>query len=115
MRFYRVNSAFPYLVATQAQAKGDARRFKCQWEAHDVPTDKDGLMAYLNGQERLSALDDAAVTPTVAPPACLMSAQTELPSYAHQSVAIDEAWEKLPLGQKLHYAALAMEDAREAL
>lgn len=59
MRYYRVNGAFSFLVATQDQAKREARELKCSWEPHDVPTDKEGLMAYLNS--RSGGTDDGVV------------------------------------------------------
>lgn len=51
MRYYRVNGEFPFLVETQDKAKRAARDLKCDWEPHDVPTDKEGLMEYLNSHD----------------------------------------------------------------
>jgi hypothetical protein len=49
MIFYKVEPADgPYLVATQVEAKREAREHKCTWSQVDVPTDKAGLMAFIN-------------------------------------------------------------------
>ena len=51
MIFYEVEdgSNGHFLVATQADAKREARERKCTWSQVDVPTDKAGLMTYVNG------------------------------------------------------------------
>jgi hypothetical protein len=50
MRLYEVEdgSRGHFMVATQADAKREARERKCTWAAVDVPTDKAGLMEFLN-------------------------------------------------------------------
>lgn len=57
-----------YLVATQADAKREAREQKCTWAQVDIPTDKQGLMEYINAERRVDRLgaeerDEAPVEP----------------------------------------------------
>ena len=112
MIFYLCNGN--ELAGTQA----DAKKLDRDYVQHDVPTDKSGLMAYINklmNETREDALgigdDYSAGQPAEkgddTPPADARE------SYTHQSIALDDAWEGLPLARKLHFAALAMEEARE--
>lgn len=48
MIFYRINSTPPQIVGTQDDARSAAREAKVDWEQIDIPTDKAGLMAYVN-------------------------------------------------------------------
>ena len=54
MIFYEVEDGDTghYLVATQADAKREAREHRCTWSQVDIPTDKAGLMAYINEQRQ---------------------------------------------------------------
>lgn len=97
-------------VGTQAEAKAIDKGF----ENVEVPTDKEGLLAYLNmlGQELAEARDE--YTPVVTrsdPPVDVEAvlARTEA------SISFDEAWSDFPLARKLHFAAMACEDARSSL
>ena len=91
-----------HLVGTQA----DARAINKQFEQIDIPTDKAGLMAYVQDlMDQVGASEaPAAVSVPVQAPAP--------PSYAHYSVKLDEEFEKLPIAHQLHFAAMAMENAR---
>ncbi len=75
----------------------------------DVPTDKPGLLEWLNNDHAVevpaNAERDAEFVERVA----------TIPTYTEQSVAIDDEWDKLPLARQLHFAALAMENARLSL
>jgi hypothetical protein len=48
MIFYRVNSTPLRIVGTQVDARREAREAKVDWEQTDVPTDKAGLMEFVN-------------------------------------------------------------------
>lgn len=98
-------------LGTQADAKAAAKTTGGQFQLVDVPTDKDGLMAYLN---RLME-NGAAPGPTVQERMNALSAEAKGESYTDRSVAIDDVFEALPLARKLHFAALAMEEARDAV
>lgn len=126
MIFYEVDGEF--LVGTQADAKATQR----PWKQVDVPTDKAGLMAFVNDlMKDRYVLDqdvgagapgdvipnlhtaehpdlgsnDGAVEPVpVAPPP---------PSYSERSIEIDEIFENLPIPHQLTLAALALENARK--
>lgn len=97
------------LVQTQAEAKA----LNKDYSVVEVPSDKDNLMAFIQ------MLMDAAQAPKVAITEhdLVVQARSEpvKPNYTEISIAIDEAWEKLPLSRKLHFAASAMEDARTQL
>ena len=66
MIFYEVEdgSAGHYLVATQADAKREARERRCTWSQVYIPTDKAGLMAYINTERRVdrSMVEEQAET-----------------------------------------------------
>ena len=90
-------------AGTQADAKARGKDF----DTIEVPTDKPGLLSFLNQQA--NAVED--LRPVVAP----APVATIAPSYSDQSVATDEAFEALPLARQLHLAALALENARTAI
>lgn len=77
MIFYEVEdgSNGHYLVGTQADAKREARERKCTWAQVDIPTDKTGLMAYINqlrtGQK---ILDEHPMIAAPSPREVIMSA-----------------------------------------
>jgi hypothetical protein len=94
------------------------------WKLEEVPTDKPGLLAYLNAmvghrkavaQECLtsfySGMDvaEASQRPVEAPPAAIR------PGYAEKSARFEDEFSAMPLALQLHFAALAMENARDAL
>ena len=107
MRLYRdqTMTGAGQWTGTQDEANRDFGRG--QWKLVEVPTDKAGLIAWLNALGRATAAT-APPPPVPAPPA-----RDPAPSYAQTSLALDDAWEALPLVRKLHFAALAMEDARD--
>lgn len=102
-------------AGTQVEAKADGKG----WQLEEVPTDKYGLIDYLNKLvHKGSGLPPFAPEPVAPPTPEERKFLTDGPrpvSYTDQSVAIDEVWDKLPLARKLHFAALAMEDARAQL
>lgn len=108
------------LCGTQAEAKVIDKEFT----QIDLPTDKAGLMATY--QEALDtihnlSLDKAELRQRVEQSTDLlsedkMSDMTKAlvePSYAHQQVAFEDAFAGFPIPKQLHFAALAMENARD--
>lgn len=119
MIFYLCQSEFgPCLAGTQAEAKALDRKYV----QHDVPTDKAGLMVYINnlmsdGEQRGGPvrgvdgpfdMDDAGQPITDAP-------EPPKPSYIAQSIAQDDEFDALPIARQLDFAARAMANARDAL
>jgi hypothetical protein len=101
--FYLVNGN--QLAGTQADAKALDKDFT----QIDIPTDKLGLMSYINDIMRVK--DSQSVqNETYEPEPVILPAR-----YADVTLTIDEEWENLPLARKLHFAALACETAREIL
>lgn len=108
-------------AGTQAEAKADGKG----WTPEVVPTDKPGLIAYLNAlslkEKMLQATadiisrDDLLLEGDPNHEPSQFEGLEPRPSYTHQSVELDEQWDKLPLARKLHFAALAMEEARAKL
>lgn len=111
MRLYRNDdmTAAVQWAATQGEANQAFGRGR--WSLIDVPTDKPGLLAWLNAN---AFAPDAAQTPVVVPAQAVQEREAR-PSYAETSLGLDDAWEALPLPRKLHFAGLALEDARAAL
>lgn len=69
MIFYIIKAVPNFIVATQAEAKKASREYGgAPWGPHEVPTDKAGLMAYINDlmMDSASILTDA-VTPVAKP------------------------------------------------
>jgi hypothetical protein len=94
------------LVRTQAEAgKGFATVV--------IPDRQQDLIDFINRRvseraevtERLPAPPIAAPAPTLAEPE----------SYVSKSVRFDEEFSAMPLAQQLHFAAMAMENARERI
>lgn len=116
MRLY--TTAAGVYVGTQVEAKRDGKG----WQAEIVPTDKTGLIDYLN---KLKFGDCVDMIEPEQPPLTEDEQETPhsfrqpmaqpAPGYTEHSVAIDDAWEGLPLARKLHFAALAMEEARRKI
>lgn len=100
MIFYLCNG--DQLAGTQA----DAKALDPSFTQVDIPTDKAGLMAYVN---ELLATPKSEPVPPPPPPAPVQIP----PSYTEVSIKIDEVFENLPLSQQLHLAALALENARK--
>lgn len=102
MRLYKTT------IGQWAGTQADARTFKAthgvDFEQVEVPTDKPGLLDFLNRHAVGSILlgpatDDA--TPTA-------------PSLAVEPMT-EDAFEALPLAMQLHLAALALENARQRI
>lgn len=105
MRLYLTSAGW---CGTQAEA----RAFGKDFDQIEVPTDKAGLIAFLNGQfnatnDLVESRDEviAAATPVVVP----------VQSYADFTTRLDDAVAAAPLAQRLTWASLALEDARTAL
>jgi hypothetical protein len=81
----------------------DSGEIGAHWLLVDVPTDKPGLLAYLN------VFTAAQIVSNIEP------ASSDRMSYAEQALSFEDGFEALPLPLKLHFAALAMEAARDAL
>lgn len=71
-------------------------------------TERVAPVTLLNGIPLSEPMDDAARSAEALERALK-------PSYSQFSASLEESWEKLPLAHKLHFAALAMEEAREKL
>lgn len=123
MKLYYIESA-PLALrwqGTQADAKKQGA-----YELVEVPTDKPGLLVFLNAiefkyrsygaqpdpisdeQRQLTAAIREKVIETL-PPA------PPQPTYSNWSVNMDDAFDKLPVAHQLHLAAIALENARKAL
>lgn len=108
MRLYRSDDISAERQWAGTQDEANRLWGRGSWEQVEVPTDKPGLLAWLNANGPDSRAD---IEPVAAP-----SEVSEAPaSYAAVSIAIDEAWEALPLARKLSFAAMALEDAREII
>jgi hypothetical protein len=123
MKFVWVPSISRFL-----RTETEAKKQKLAYEVVEYETDKDSLIDRFNRyEERLEQVTlgghTAAETPTVEseqepeasvtpPPQPKAPAP---PSYTDWSIAIDDVWDKLPLARKLHFAADAMECARDAI
>jgi len=117
MRLYRTDAGL--WCGTQAEAKLAAKADGTRWGLVDVPTDKPGLLAWLNGNplpghayEPHAAVAGTPDTPAAEPSTAPADRSPVDASYAAQSVAIDDAFAALPLSHRLTLAALALEDAR---
>lgn len=102
-------------AGTQADARALAREEGTGFEQREVPTDKEGLLCFLNCHAVKAMSDGAAamIAPALpVPPAPAAPQAPPAPSYAATSLATDEAFEALPLARQLHLAALALENAR---
>lgn len=86
-----------YLAAGQyAGTQADAKAIAKDFEAVEVPTDKTGLIEYLN-----SLVSSGAAVPGE--------------NYSERSVMTDKLFEALPIGTQLTLAAIAADNARYAL
>jgi hypothetical protein len=106
MRFYRNDDMVAAVQWTATQAEADRLFGRGCWQAVDVPTDKPGLLAWLN---ELPAETKIEVVTTTAP------VPATAPSIAEQSLALDDGFDALPLARQLDLAARAMENARQAI
>lgn len=107
MKLYAILGRY---YGTQAEAKAAAKegdvKFDPAQDTVDVPTDKEGLIGYLNrlsdAIERDPITEDeyTTVVERQDPPV-----ETG-PSHTETSIAIDDAWDALPLARKAHFVEL---------
>lgn len=98
-------------AGTQADAKAIGKE-DGGWEEFEVPTDKPGLLEFLNSRQVGAAPAPApAIEPETPAPAPVPAA----PPPTALSLALDDAWDELPLARQLHFASLAVERARETI
>jgi hypothetical protein len=95
-----------FLAATQAEARVLDKNFK----THLVPDKKQDLLDYINKLMAPVPADDVSEEMDITPLPVVIRQ-----SYTEQALAFQDEWEKFPLALKLHYAALACEDAREII
>lgn len=75
----------------------------------DIPTDKEGLMSFI--QDMLDRI----------PPQQEEEAENKMPpepapvSNTDTLVSFEDQWEEFPLARKLHFASLAVEEARDTI
>jgi hypothetical protein len=124
MIFYEVlgtSEAPCCFVGTQVDAKRLAKERGTSFEQVDVPTDKSGLMDYVN---RLKADINAEMHREPTRDEIINSNTPEMqakahelmtPGYTEQSVRFEDEFAAMPLGTQLHYAGLALENARDKL
>lgn len=98
----------------------NARAVNKTFEKVDVPVDKPGLHVWLNAtQQRIDELEqqiplgDIGWSATPNPPFEDKPPKPE--SYTERSNRFEDEFDKMPLALQLHFAALAMENARERL
>ena len=120
MRLYRVSGQSAAerreWVGTQADAKARSKERGGFFDLVEVPTDKDGLIAYLNGMEAPAELSRDEILHSNTPEAQEAAKRLMQPeSYAAKSLRFEDEFAAMPLATQLHYAALAMENAREKL
>jgi len=121
MKLYLANTVF---YGTQAEAKKADKNFV----QVDVPTDKEGLIGYLNANYAHANVDfddlnadrvvkdineDIEPALRVAIPAQPGNVRTRF--YADHTLSLDEAFANAPLAHRLTLACLALEDARDAI
>ncbi len=122
MKLYLIAGEY---VGTQADARDLGKRvgIKIDADSHEaeVPTDKAGLLSYLNGlfadrgnwREEYETVVERCDPPTpymTTPPAQLPGVNlTDL------SVGLDDDFQRLPLAHQLHLATLALENARQEI
>lgn len=92
----------PRWYGTQAEAKASGRPFK----KREVPTDKPGLLRWLNTNLSYGS----TIEPDPDHPGALRPVSRRI-----EPVQPDDNFEALPLAQQLHLACLALENAREKI
>ena len=97
-------------TGTQADAKAHARESATTWKEAEVPVDKAGLLAFLN--RHMVGVSAPVVFPAPAQEQTAPAQRSEPRNYSEYTLAIDDAWDKLPLARRLLLASLALEDAR---
>jgi hypothetical protein len=89
------------------KTQADARAINKNFEQVDVPVDKPGLHVWLNVMQQ--KIDETGLHADPAPPA------PKPESYTDKSNRFEDEFAAMPVSLQLHYAALAMENAREQL
>lgn len=113
MKLYLVNDSDGRALrieGTQADAKSAAKIAEGDFEQIEVPTDKNGLIEFLNSGNPLSSRPAEDEYDTVV--------ERQDPVVAKNvdvRVDLEDAWDQLPLATQLHYAARAVEDARDQI
>lgn len=117
MKFYlcRIDGKRRLLTRMAEAERADPKHRKIE-----VPTDQERLAKFIEGLfELIDRRPGADVPEREESTSETGVGTTNLPvreqTYAETTIKIDEAWEALPLARKLHFAAMAMEDAREIL
>jgi hypothetical protein len=100
--------------------KDEALKIDPTAEEIDIPTDKEGLRITIQDFfNHVHALEQQALTaPSSAPAVSTPAVPTKepvKPGYAEWTVKIDDEFDNLPLGHKLHLACMALEEARKVL
>lgn len=110
MKLYLIEGVY---YGTQAEAKTAAKELGGKFDAEgaqvEVPTDKQGLIDYLNELSHPIANGDQFTDVYVRhdPP-------VEREVIRDNPLQYDDAWDQFPLAKKLHFASLALEEARDA-
>jgi hypothetical protein len=97
--------------------KDEAKKLDPNFEQIDIPTDQEGLKALVEGLwAEIDTLQDQILEggeglPT--PPSPPAAPKTE--GYAEKSNRFEDEFDAMPLATQFHYAARAMENARDAL
>jgi hypothetical protein len=104
VKVYRVGNAH---YATQDEAKKASKALDLPWSGVDLSLKLRDLIEYING---VVTDEQVEATPKAAAP---KADPTPTLNYGSQSVEIDDLWDTLPLARRLHFAALAIEDARD--
>lgn len=122
MKLYRVRNADWF--GTQAEAKSGARQLGREYDQVEVPTDKPGLLSWLNKNtitegrpEEGDGAKDHEPDPLAEAEQRAIEASrgTVVESYTAKSNRFEDEFDAMPLALQLHYAARAMENARERL
>lgn len=113
MKLYLANGIY---CGTQDEAKKITKLF----DHVEVPTDKPGLIRYLNQTFAPSEPEDEFTTVVERhdPPVDLeaeIERRLAEKGQGSQTLAFDDAWDNFPLARKLHFASLACEEARTAI
>lgn len=113
MKLYLVNDSNGNALrfeGTQSEAKSASKLAEGDFEQFEVPTDKAGLIEFLNtGNPLIGQPSEDSYTPV------FERQDPQVPSSSDVSIAIEDAWDELPLATQLHYAARAVEDARDQI
>jgi hypothetical protein len=96
---------------TQDDAKKGAKALGLDWTPVEVPVKIRDLAEYLNDLVLTVEMNAPRPLETPAP----RPDPVPTLNYTQQSLEIDDLWDTLPLARRLHFAALAVEDARTSV